>query len=106
MAIKEVIITVLDADGDMSYSRSVAHASVGDTINFKAGLSTAAFKLTFATALFNEGQLLESGGPTASATGTVKNGSPTGRYYYGVSALYTVTNLWYNDPGCPEIIVK
>ena len=106
MAIKEVIITVLDADGDMSYSRSVAHASVGDTIKFKGGVATAAFKLTFATALFNEGQLLESGGPTASATGTVKAGSPLGRYYYSVSALYTVNNQWYNDPSCPEIIVK
>ncbi len=103
MATKEIVVTVLDTNGDMSYSRSVANVWAGDTIKFKVGLATSAFKLNFSPSPFNEGQLFESGGPDSSATGTVKAGVPPGRYYYTVSALYNGT--WYNDPGCPEIIV-
>ncbi len=103
MATKEVMITVLDADGDMSYSRSVAHLSVGQTVKFTLGVATTAFKLTFNPSPFVEGQLFESGGVDNSATGTIKAGTPNGRYYYTVSALYNGT--WYNDPACPEIIV-
>jgi len=99
------MITVLDADGDMSYSRSVAHLSVGQTVKFTLGVATTAFKLTFIPSPFVEGQLFESGVDN-SATGTIKTGTPVGQYYYSVSALYSGTNQWYKDPGCPEIVVK
>jgi len=90
----------------MSYSASVLHVAVNDSIKWNAGPNTGTFKLTFrGTSPLNEGLVLESGGADNSATGTVKSSGVAGVYYYSVSANYTPGGTAV-DPGCPEIIVR
>jgi hypothetical protein len=110
--LKEVEITVLNADGDFRYSRSVANLSAEDTVNFKLGALTTQFKLTFTHSPFIDGitqQLFESTGADVAAV--VHTGVPPGPYRYQVSALYTGLGsppggTWFSDTSCPEIVVK
>ncbi len=98
-------IQVLTADGDMAYSASVQHVSVGETITWTS--ETGPFTLAFANSPLNEGGQIRSTGPVAAlntGTGTVKAGAAKGCYYYTVAA--TLNGQIYMDPGCPEIIIK
>ena len=103
-----VTITVYD-NGDFGYDRALMGVKGGDSVTWQAGANTGDFTIKFLTpdSPLTSGEFAINGSSAAPIVRTIQNGLQLNAvYHYSVQAKHLPDGTPWNDPNCPELIIR